>query len=324
MGSKKELGRQRRQWSEKIARPLEAINTIELVWQSSKKYFNDPKRTTSDQRSEQRRRCLHAIENWKKSHQTIYLVDNDLINAILETDLPEDVPIDVFERLPHESPAFVLTEPIRTDYDGVLFDEGVFIVTRPFKDSGLGILWIGNGVDHAEIVTHTQSIYSQDGKTVSLKDLLLNHRDKVSSGRGDTLRDLQVKEDYMSVIDKLYSVAAMAILYACSNEPDMEMMEPPELVKRGAKSLGKTEVQFWDIGLRIGNALRGASFAHRGSDGDSDRRVAPHIRKAHWHRFWTGPKDGDRKLVVKWLPPITVNIDKGKIMPTVRPMKKAS
>lgn len=29
----------------------------------------------------------------------------------------------------------------------------------------------------------------------------------------------------------------------------------------------------------------------------------PHMRRGHWHNFWTGPRDGDRKLVLHWIPP---------------------
>lgn len=43
----------------------------------------------------------------------------------------------------------------------------------------------------------------------------------------------------------------------------------------------------------------------------------PHVRRAHWHHFGTDPRDGERKLVVKWLPPIPVNYDPGDDLPTV-------
>lgn len=35
----------------------------------------------------------------------------------------------------------------------------------------------------------------------------------------------------------------------------------------------------------------------------------PLIRRAHWHHFWTGPRDGERKLILQWLPPIPVGAD---------------
>ena len=44
-----------------------------------------------------------------------------------------------------------------------------------------------------------------------------------------------------------------------------------------------------------------------------------HVRRAHWHSFWTGPRAdaAKRKIELRWLPPIPVNLDLGGIVPTV-------
>ncbi len=44
----------------------------------------------------------------------------------------------------------------------------------------------------------------------------------------------------------------------------------------------------------------------------------PHLRKAHWHHYWTGPKsDPDqRKLVVRWIHPVFVG--QNETTPVVR------
>lgn len=41
------------------------------------------------------------------------------------------------------------------------------------------------------------------------------------------------------------------------------------------------------------------------------------MRRAHYHHFWTGPHDGKRKLIVRWLPPIPVNRKDDTELPTV-------
>jgi hypothetical protein len=46
--------------------------------------------------------------------------------------------------------------------------------------------------------------------------------------------------------------------------------------------------------------------------------VAPHVRAAHWHHFWKGPRDGARELVLRWLPPILVKMDEAPDLATVR------
>ena len=39
-------------------------------------------------------------------------------------------------------------------------------------------------------------------------------------------------------------------------------------------------------------------------------RPRPHIRRAHWHSFWAGKWDEPeaRVVMLKWLPPIPVNV----------------
>ena len=38
-------------------------------------------------------------------------------------------------------------------------------------------------------------------------------------------------------------------------------------------------------------------------------RPRPHWRRAHWHSYWTGPRDGERIARLKWIPPIPVGLD---------------
>lgn len=46
-------------------------------------------------------------------------------------------------------------------------------------------------------------------------------------------------------------------------------------------------------------------------------RLNTHIRRAHWHSYWVGSVD-DKKINVKWLPPIAVNLDDDALPAVVR------
>ena len=81
------------------------------------------------------------------------------------------------------------------------------------------------------------------------------------------------------------------------------------------------------VGTRIGAALQTAKRADDGA-GDKDKQrdaktqnsPVAHMRRAHWHHYWTGPKTGERKLILKWLPPIPVNIE-GEAPTVIRKVK---
>ncbi len=33
----------------------------------------------------------------------------------------------------------------------------------------------------------------------------------------------------------------------------------------------------------------------------------PHARRGHWHNYWTGPRSGERKLVLRWVEPMFIH-----------------
>jgi len=81
----------------------------------------------------------------------------------------------------------------------------------------------------------------------------------------------------------------------------------------------------WDVGTRLGAALRMAYQAAETGQGDPDpdtgrARPRAHIRRAHWHTFLAGAERSERR--VKWLPPIPVNLeDVGTLPATVRKVR---
>lgn len=122
------------------------------------------------------------------------------------------------------------------------------------------------------------------------------------------------------------------VLYLCSTN-----REVTERRQRGRKrSKGRPsrqgapkEIREWEVGLRIGASIRTYRNQQAISELDSDeddapteegrqqRSPRPHVRRAHWHSFWTGPRDGDRKLVLRWLPPTPVNVTEAEQLPAV-------
>jgi hypothetical protein len=72
----------------------------------------------------------------------------------------------------------------------------------------------------------------------------------------------------------------------------------------------------------MGAAIRKAKIAIESEDrGGTHASPRPHVRRAHWHTYWTGPRKDPqkRKPVLKWLSPILVNVEDGADMPvTIR------
>lgn len=116
-------------------------------------------------------------------------------------------------------------------------------------------------------------------------------------------------------LSKVLSPLVSVLLYLCSEKPDIESSSgKPEhpgnpiqiKTKRGMREFAKDHVSQWNVGWRIGAALRAAnsdrSKSH--SDSDSGRQVRAHIRRAHWHAYLVG--QGRSQKVLRWLHPILV------------------
>lgn len=120
---------------------------------------------------------------------------------------------------------------------------------------------------------------------------------------------------------------ANLVLYLCADQADIR----PEglgnrrlAVQASEKSTKRTfmapAVMDWRVGWRIGAELRLGQWEHaRDQTGAGEGSAAsprPHIRRAHWHSYWTGSRNGPQpqERRVKWLPPISVNVESSEML----------
>jgi len=140
-----------------------------------------------------------------------------------------------------------------------------------------------------------------------------------------------------SQFPKILTECINLLLYLCSEKPDMP--DDTELrTRRSRDSYGNPKrAAEWDVGTRIGSALRKAKVvtaeikepedkpldSSEGTEAKSAHSSPrPHLRRAHWHSFWVGKRDSsERKLVLRWLSPIPVNVDDAELPAVVSPVK---
>ena len=72
------------------------------------------------------------------------------------------------------------------------------------------------------------------------------------------------------------------------------------------------------VGVRVSNAIRNYKNHERSAEKEmasvqgAHSSPRPHVRAAHWHTFWVGPRSAkfpDRKPIIRWLPPIPIGMD---------------
>jgi hypothetical protein len=119
------------------------------------------------------------------------------------------------------------------------------------------------------------------------------------------------------------------LLYLCADDAEIgdgtarPKHPQPTRTKQGSRLFPATAPTMWDVGLRIGAAIRRAEQhdTSRAQAAGERSRPRAHIRRAHWATYWTGRRSGEQTAVLRWLPPIPVNVECAEAMPvTVRPV----
>lgn len=98
------------------------------------------------------------------------------------------------------------------------------------------------------------------------------------------------------------------VLYLCAQNAEISPNKEQSTVHKRGKKIRDSyaEIRKWDVGVRIGAAVKASSQpASQSSAHSAHASPRPHMRRGHWHNFWTGSrsKPDERKLVLKWVAP---------------------
>lgn len=110
------------------------------------------------------------------------------------------------------------------------------------------------------------------------------------------------------------------LLYICSRNAEIgdgvrQPIRPtPKKTKKGLRLFPPDKPTAWDVGVRMGAALR-RGYESANEEGGTHTGPRAHMRRAHWHTYRVGP--GREKRVVKWLPTIQVNVEDVDALPAV-------
>lgn len=160
---------------------------------------------------------------------------------------------------------------------------------------------------------------------MTLHDALIQHRDESRTLVETIGVDDPTLYDAPEDIERVLHLLSLP-LYLTTPEPDVSGRWPPSPPAKSKVRPGQwrspSEPRVWDVGQRIGAALRGYGPAQGQAEAvPTGHRMAPHIRRAHWHGYWTGPRNQPhaRRMIVKWIPPVAVNVGGYDALPaTVR------
>jgi hypothetical protein len=265
---------------------------------------------------------LAALGTWRVT-QGIYRFDPALYDAIIDTPIDGDLPCDVLYRMPEwciyietpgmqwqDSPLYGFWAHLECDMNNGRHE------LRILTDAELGLI---------PLVLHMGS-----GSLAEAIKRALSEAQRQMPGLPVIA---QVSDTWQSALEPIMNL----LLYVCSENAEIDgklgtpVNPAPKKTKRGWRLFPAESPSTWDVGVRIGAALRRAYHAAETEIGGTNSSPRPHIRRAHWHGFRSGAmktSEGmhipaeNRKFELRWLPPIPVNLDDVSGLPaTVRPVK---
>lgn len=250
-----------------------------------------------------------AAATWRIS-QGIYRFDPDLYKALIQQPLDGNLPCDLLKRLP-EWCIYIETIP---DLDAVqsgqryILGFWAHLEYDPYqkREELRFVFFVNNGL-LLPIPVHLGNWTLKEGIQRVIdeaKEMARQHGIPISPSL-DNIADL--------------TPFVQLVLYLCADNTDIPIR--PQHPKTRVRLSGQVDVvkepRIWTVGERVGAAIRKyqETQTHRKDFAETQRmrkaHASPrgHIRRAHWHSFWTGPRNGERKLILHWLPPIPVNMD---------------
>lgn len=136
---------------------------------------------------------------------------------------------------------------------------------------------------------------------------------------GKTVR--QVYDEYFLgsiVSEEMYRNIFLILTYLSAdncdvieNENQKQHYHPGQSIKDAVR-----EIRQWDVGVRYAQTKRTAATHHdTGIIHNVAFKQRPHVRKAHWHLYWTGP--GRTIPKVNWIAPCLINANEKTQLPIV-------
>ena len=250
---------------------------------------------------------LATLAAWRISKE-IYLMDSDVEQILCEQN-DTNIKTEILTKLPYYC-FYIKTNTIKINNDIV---DGFFVRLD---------------YDPRNSATELRFVYaSSDLKIIDIP-ILLNF-DTIQQSIESLYKESNLGSD-SEILHKqldLLNRSLQILLYILADNSDIVQNPAQAKVYKPATHRPSairdkfSEIRKWDVGYRIGRTIRAKSESeknnarnHNGALG-SHTSKRPHIRRGHWHNYWTGPRQGERKLVLHWIPPTFIGIrDDGPIV----------
>ena len=283
---------------------------------------------------------LPILSAWRAT-QGVYRFDPDVIEPLWDTSIKGNIPTDVLFRMPEWC---VYVETGKRDLGNGIIMYGFFAcldftMNVPSEQSEQSewlaiLLDVEREKDGKDfLITYNFPLKISAGVSPTIEELISVHM----NDKGDTFfppdpilwKDPIYKAFSQNFCDNILPRIFSLLIYLCSENAEYRgttdnttpsKYPAPTMTKNGPRFFPPSKPAVWNTAWRIGASIR--SYREKSTASNENELgsvMRPHIRRAHWHSYWTGSLESERNILIKWLPPIPVNVDSTEdLIPTVR------
>ncbi len=249
---------------------------------------------------------LAAIGTWRYS-QGIYRLDRKLFAALADSKVSGPLPSEVFFRLP-EWCVYVETR-------------GLSYLGENMHGFWAHLEWDANTertelrfLVHSEVGLNPVPVHIGPWTVSEALERVFDEaavQAEAANLTFDKMSPKAVRDQAAGVFSEQLKPLISVLLYLCSDMPELDNHRQPRVspsrpkakkTKEDIRFFPASGPTFWDVGSSAAAKLRDL-----GEVEPTGRRVRPHLRRGHWHGYWTGKmSESNRKFVYKWLTPMLV------------------
>mgnify|MGYP001622999877 CR=1 FL=1 len=275
---------------------------------------------------------ISALAGWRR-YKSIFQFDAELAGELKETDLNETIPIEVFDMMPYP---YIFLQMQGTHYGALVCRE--YDLDHYWAELRIYILGEYGNLLGAPILHLTGGTLRQafeDAERYSQENIKLWPDDKPSDKMIASANKLE---------RELARTFLPLVLYLCAvnSEIDDPVSVTGEARKVQLKEISTPkdkagEVTIFPVGEEIGLKIREYKEGqhkrtdvepvpddkHKSTTGAVPSKRSPHVRRGHYHHYWTGSKTkGTRKLILKWTAPVFVHGNDGQAPVTINVIRQ--
>lgn len=246
-----------------------------------------------------------------RTNKSIFSFDKELADELIGSyDINDSIPFEVFSHIPY--PAVYVENSLKSFF--AVFENKplsrLMLYFPQQSDIECVSVPLNNGA------ANLSDAFDNDAKGLYNKLFSAN---LISEQQiGNLNREMEkCKEGYI----KACVSAVPLLMYICAVNADISVDEEQAAIYQkpvGTPKDRQREVRKYNVGYRVGKLIRQHKSSQNPPAAVKGSKKSAHVRKGHYHHYWTGKRDGERTLILKWLAPSFINFDNSdNVIPTI-------